>query len=60
MKKPFNGITRRDGGEQDLIAFDNPDDGDLFNKGPENASGDGEMMVIVDNPDDFEDEGNEA
>ncbi|MGB8957027.1 MAG: hypothetical protein WCC10_16780 [Tumebacillaceae bacterium] len=60
MKKPFNGITRRDGGEQDLIAFDNPDDGELFNKIPENARGDGDTMVVVDNPDDFADEGKKA
>ena len=57
--KPFNGITHKDGGENDMIAFDNPDDAPL--EAPANArpatEGDGEKLVAVDSPDDFEDEG---
>ena len=61
MKKPFNALTHKDGGEQDMIAFDNPDDGDdLFSSIPENARGYEETLVVVDNPDDFEDEGEKA
>ncbi|MFD2168731.1 hypothetical protein [Tumebacillus lipolyticus] len=52
--KPFHAISRKDD-RQDGIAFDNPDDA------PEpilpEARGYEETMVVVDNPDDFPDEG---
>lgn len=55
-RTPFNQITRKEGGEQDLIAFDNPDDGDV----QATASASAETLVTVDNPDDFPDEGHEV
>ena len=58
--KPFNRITRQDGGEKDMIAFDNPDDGDAETNIPKQAQGYEETLVAVDNPDDFADEGEEA
>lgn len=54
-KKPFNAMTHKDGGELDMIAFDNPDD--EIDYIPPQARGYEETMVVVDNPDDFEDEG---
>jgi hypothetical protein len=53
--KPLNGITRKDGGKNDMIKFDNPDD-ELENI-PKQATGNEESLVVVDNPDDFTDEG---
>jgi hypothetical protein len=58
--KPFNGVTHKDGGEKDMIAFDNPDDADALENIPEAAKGYEETLVVVDNPDDFEDEGEQA
>ncbi|PWK14323.1 hypothetical protein [Tumebacillus permanentifrigoris] len=55
--KPFNGVTHKDGGDQDMIAFDNPDDGDALEGIPQAAQGYEEKLVVVDNPDDFDDEG---
>ncbi|TCP59409.1 hypothetical protein EV586_101626 [Tumebacillus sp. BK434] len=56
--KPFNALTHKDGGKTDLIAFDNPDD--ALEEIPAQAKGYEETMVIVDNPDDFADEGEEV
>jgi hypothetical protein len=55
--KPINGVTRKDGGEQDMIAIDNPDDADALENIPQAAKGYEETLVVVDNPDDFDDEG---
>ena len=57
--RPFNAMTRKDGGEQDMIAFDNPDDVDALENMPAQAQGYEEELVVVDNPDDFDDEGND-
>ncbi|KEO84493.1 hypothetical protein [Tumebacillus flagellatus] len=54
--KPYNGVTRKDGGEKDLIKFDNPDDGDVLENAADGAQGDAETLVVVDNPDDFDNE----
>jgi hypothetical protein len=56
--KPFNAITHKDAGKKDLIAFDNPDD--TLENVPSQAKGYEESMVVVDNPDDFPDEGENA
>jgi hypothetical protein len=55
MKKPFNALTHKDGGDQDMIAFDNPDD--ALEDIPVAVEGYEETMVAVDSPDDFADEG---
>jgi hypothetical protein len=55
--RPFNALTHKDNGEHDMIAFDNPDDGDALDNIPKAAQGYEEKLVAVDNPDDFEDEG---
>lgn len=56
--KPFNAITHKDGGKDDMIAFDNPDDAP--EEIPAAAQGYEEELVAVDSPDDFEDEGEPA
>lgn len=53
--KPLNGMTRKENGQQDMIAFDNPDD--TLDDIPQQAQGDDDMLVAVDSPDDHEDEG---
>ncbi len=60
--RPFNAVTHKDGGEKDMIAFDNPDDGDSLDLEniPVQARGYEEKLVVVDNPDDFADEGEEV
>jgi len=60
--RPFNAMTHKDGGEEDMIKFDNPDDGDSLDLGniPLQARGYEEQLVVVDNPDDFDDEGEEV
>jgi hypothetical protein len=50
-----NAISRKDSGEKDMIAFDNPDD--TQDDMPQQMQGDDDSLVAVDNPDDFEDEG---
>ena len=60
MKKPENNITRKDNGETDMIAFDNPDDAPEESPVQAGARGFEETMVVVDNPDDFDDEGEQA
>lgn len=58
--RPFNALTHKDGGEKDMVAFDNPDDGDSLDNIPVQARGYEEQLVVVDNPDDFDDEGEEV
>jgi len=57
--KPFNSITHKDDGELDMIAFDNPDDVEDLETVPipKAAQGYEETLVVVDNPDDYDDEG---
>jgi hypothetical protein len=50
-----NNISRKETGQQDMIAFDNPDD--TLDDIPKQQQGDDRSLVAVDNPDDFEDEG---
>jgi hypothetical protein len=52
---PFHAQKNKEGGKQDWIAFDSPDDSpeDI----PAAAGGYEEQLVAVDSPDDFEDEG---